>query len=188
MEKKIEIPQYKGVCPVANDWLDDDTFIVTFKDRKCVESDGLKTIRSLYAEVHLDEDFKVVIGENIYEQDENGQCGDFLDTDYYHDTVEHGQLVMDEKTAEQVKTWAIYAMRGDLMHHIREYLMNRDGKVEIENERSWDIYEDGDENGESHKVTAVTLRGCEMDNGDFYEFDDLTNKDLLTITEEVIEK
>lgn len=184
MENNIEIPQYKGVCPAGNEWLDNDTFIVIFKDRKCVESDGLKTVRSLYAEVHLDEDFKVVIGENIYEQ----ESGDFVETEYYHKTQEHGQLVMDEKTAEKIKAWAIYAMRGDLMHRIREYLMNRDGKVKIENERSWEIYEDGDENGESHKVTAVTLRGCEMDNGDFYEFDDLTNKDLLKITEEVIEK
>lgn len=183
MTKNIEIPQYKGVCPAGNDWLDNDTFIVAFKDRKNVENDGLKTVRSLYAEVHLDENFKVVIGENIYEQDEHGNVGDFLDTDYYKE-----RLDMDEKTAEHIKEWAIYAMRGDLMHHIREYLMNRDGKVEIENVRSWEIYEDGDENGESHKVTAVTLRGCEMDNGDFYEFDDLTNKDLLTVNNEVIEK
>lgn len=188
MENNIEIPQYKGVCPAGNDWLDNDTFIVTFKDRKCVESDGLKTVRSLYAEVHLDEDFKVVIGENIYEQDENGQCGDFIDTDYLYETDEHGRLDMDEKTTKQIKAWAIYEMRGNIMHYIREYLMDRDGKVEIEEDRSWEIYEDDDDNGECHRVTAVTLRGCEMDNGDFYEFDDLTNKDLLNIIEEVIEK
>lgn len=175
MTKNIEIPQYKGVCPAGNDWLDNDTFIVAFKDRKNVENDGLKTVRSLYAEVHLDENFKVVIGENIYEQDEHGNVGDFLDTDYYKE-----RLDMDEKTAEHIKEWAIYAMRGDLMHHIREYLMNRDGKVEIEKDRSWAINE--------HNVTAVTLLGCEMDNGDFYEFDDLTNKDLLTVNNEVIEK
>ena len=83
----MEQPTFKGSNVAGSEWMDDVTFIVWFKTRKgeIADSEGKKldVEYNPYAEVHLDEDNKVVLGENIFELDENGNISDYIGTDYY---------------------------------------------------------------------------------------------------------
>lgn len=83
----MEQPTFKGSNVAGSEWMDDVTFIVWFKPRKgeITDSEGknVKVEYNPYAEVHLDEDNKVVLGENIFELDENGNVNDYIGTDYY---------------------------------------------------------------------------------------------------------
>lgn len=83
----MEQPTFKGSKVAGSEWMDDITFIVWFKPRKgeITDSDGknVKVEYNPYAEVHLDEDNNVVLGENIFELDENGNVNEYIGTEYY---------------------------------------------------------------------------------------------------------
>ena len=68
--ENIKTPSFKGCSPYMEEWLDDDTFIIYFTNRNdkiTCDDEVIDTLNSLYAEVHLDEDNAVVIGENVYD-------------------------------------------------------------------------------------------------------------------------
>ncbi len=109
--ENIKTPSFKGCEPYADEWLDDDTFIVLFADRndKIIDDDGvIDTVNSLYAEVHLDEDNAVVIGENVCDSNSN----DYLYTNYHciGDTISD-EIGMDENTANEIKEYALAKMK-----------------------------------------------------------------------------
>lgn len=83
----MEQPKFNGSSVAGNEWLDNDTFVVWFKDHngeiKDSEGNIIKTMNSPYAEVHVDENNAVVLGENIFEVDNEGNPTDYIGTDYY---------------------------------------------------------------------------------------------------------
>lgn len=105
--ENIKTPSFKGCSPCLEEWLDDDTFVLYFADRNDKIS-WVDTINSLYAEVHLDEDNAVVIGENIYDRNSR----DYLYTNYHcvGDTI-IDEIGMDENTANEIKEYALTKMK-----------------------------------------------------------------------------
>lgn len=104
-------PHYFGYKPETEEWLDDDTFIVYFEERNSIEKvDGEKVVFKcqLYAEVHLDENNEVVIGENVYETTADGGEGDFIDTSYYEGAP---RLEMSRQTAKKIKEYALWRLK-----------------------------------------------------------------------------
>ena len=83
----MEQPKFNGSSVAGNEWLDNDTFVVWFKDHngeiKDSEGNIIKTMNSPYAEVHVDENNAVVLGENIFEVGNEGNPTDYIGTDYY---------------------------------------------------------------------------------------------------------
>ena len=111
--ENIKIPSFKGCEPYSEEWLDDDTFIIYFADRNdkiTCDDEVIDTVNTLYAEVHLDENNAVVIGENIYERDSL----DYLYTNYHciGDTISN-EIGMDEKTANEIKEYVLARMKGE---------------------------------------------------------------------------
>lgn len=109
--EEIKKPCFKGVCPETEEWLDKDTFVVYFanRDSTCDCSDGtINTINQLYAEVHLDEDNAVIIGDNIYEKDDNET---YVDTDYYGLDAPNQIIGMTDETANEIKEYALARMK-----------------------------------------------------------------------------
>lgn len=109
--ENIKAPSFKGVYPKTEEWLDDDTFIIYFADRNdkiTCDDEVIDTVNSLYAEVHLDEDNAVVIGENVYD----GNSLDYLYTNYHciGETISD-EIGMDENTANEIKEYALAKMK-----------------------------------------------------------------------------
>ena len=109
--ENIKTPSFKGCSPCLEEWLDDDTFLILFADRNDKIDNGdevIDTINSLYAEVHLDEDNAVVIGENIFDRNN----GDYLYTNYHcvGDKI-IDEIGMDENTANEIKEYALSKMK-----------------------------------------------------------------------------
>jgi hypothetical protein len=105
--ENIKTPSFKGCTPISEEWLDNGTFLICFADRND-KIDLDDTINSLYAEVHLDENNSVVIGENIYD----GNSRDYLYTNYHciGDTISD-EIGMDENTANEIKEYALARMK-----------------------------------------------------------------------------
>ena len=84
----MEQPTFKGSKVTGSEWMDNVTFMVWFEPRKgeITDSDGkkVKVEYNPFAEVHLDEDNKVVLGENIFSLDGNGNVIDYVGTNYYN--------------------------------------------------------------------------------------------------------
>ena len=113
--ENIKIPSFKGCFPYSAEWLDDDTFLISFADRndKNDRGDGtIGTVHSLYAEVHLDDNNAVVIGENVYDSN----SGDYLCTNYHcvGDTISN-EIGMDENTANEIKEYALAMMKTSVL-------------------------------------------------------------------------
>lgn len=109
--ENIKTPSFKGCKPSLEEWLDDDTFLILFADRNDkIDNDDevIDTVNSLYAEVHLDENNAVVIGENIFESDSH----DYLYTAYHciGETISD-EIGMDESTANEIKEYALAKMK-----------------------------------------------------------------------------
>lgn len=122
----MEQPTFKGSEVAGSEWMDDVTFIVWFKPRKgeITDSEGkkLKVEYLAYAEVHLDEDNKVVLCDNIFELEENGYIGGFIDTDYYDVaerkiTNENGFVLdkpYDLENGEEIMCYAVEDMKANM--------------------------------------------------------------------------
>jgi hypothetical protein len=105
-------PSFKGCYPEYEEWLDDDTFIIYFADRRdrleSLDGEVTNTINTLFAEVHTDEDNAVVIGENVYES----KTTDYIDTFYHCIGNEiRNEIEMDDKTANEIKEYALAKMK-----------------------------------------------------------------------------
>ena len=104
----MEKPIYHDSEPLYEDWLDNDTFLITFSGRLEQEGDE-KCFKQLYAEVHIDEDNKVVIGENWYEPISNEYVttsGDFIDENYeFIDMSEELKQEIIDYTLERMKSY-----------------------------------------------------------------------------------
>lgn len=99
---------YRGSEPIYEDWFDNDTFLITFSPRvekEIVWGDEEKFVKQLYAEVHTDEDNKVVIGENWYEVTENGVAGDYVDAIYEFDD-------MSQELEQKIKDYALERLKS----------------------------------------------------------------------------
>ena len=122
----MEQPTFKGSKIAGSEWMDAVTFIVWFKARKgeITDSEGkkLKVEYNPYAEVHLDEDNKVVLSENIFELDENGYVSDYFSTDYYNVaerkiTNEDGFVLdkpYDLENGEEIMRYAVEDMKANM--------------------------------------------------------------------------
>lgn len=99
----MEKPVYHGVKPSVEDWLDDVTFVIYFAKRIEKENDE-PIMKQLYAEVHLDEDNDVIIGENWYEV-VNGEEGDFIDAFYEFDD-------MSQEVKTEICNYALERMKS----------------------------------------------------------------------------
>ncbi len=84
----MEQPTFKGSKVTSSEWMDNVTFMVWFEPRKgeITDSEGkkLNVEYNPFAEVHVDEDNKVVLGENIFSLDGNGNSIDYVGTNYYN--------------------------------------------------------------------------------------------------------
>ena len=109
--ENIKTPSFKGCSPYMEEWLDDDTFIIYFTNRNdkiTCDDEVIDTLNSLYAEVHLDENNAVVIGENVYD----GNSLDYLYTNYHciGETISD-EIGMDENTANEIKEYVLAKMK-----------------------------------------------------------------------------
>lgn len=104
----MEKPVYHDSEPIYEDWFDNDTFLITFSPRvekEIVWGDEEKFVKQLYAEVHTDEDNKVVIGENWYEVTKDGVAGDYVDANYEFDD-------MSEELEQKIKDYALERLKS----------------------------------------------------------------------------
>lgn len=72
---------------------------------------------------------------------------------------------------------------AELIQTIQGLLANFNGYVEIpeEDQEDLQICDGGDNEGECHCVVSMDPEGCNMDDGDFYEFEDLSESDLQNL-------
>ena len=110
LNKEDEPLTYRGSEPIYEDWFDNDTFLITFsprveKEKDIMGNNEVKFIKQLYAEVHTDEDNKVVIGENWYEATEDGVAGDFVDANYEFDD-------MSQELEQKIKDYALERLKS----------------------------------------------------------------------------
>ena len=113
--ENIKTPSFKGCYPIRENWLDDNTFVISFSPRedKMEGCDGkvTDTINQLYVEVQLDEGNRIVIGENVYEKGTT----DFIDA-YYHcvGNIIHDDIHMSDETAKEIKDYALAKMKSTM--------------------------------------------------------------------------
>lgn len=101
MEKSAIRPNFKNSVCLASEWMDENTFVVWFKDR----NEENKTINSPYVEVHVDENNKVVLGENIFKCDNEGNPTYYIDTKYYSvDELSNGEEIVKYALDEMART------------------------------------------------------------------------------------
>lgn len=122
----MEQPTFKGSEVAGSEWMDNVTFMVWFKPRKgeITDSKGkkAKVEYNPFAEVHLDEDNKVVLGENIFDLDVNGNAIDYVGTNYYNVaerkmTNEDGfdlGLPYDLENGEEIMRYAVEDMKSTM--------------------------------------------------------------------------
>ena len=70
----------------------------------------------------------------------------------------------------------------NLIQNVRKAIMSYGGYLSVHEEDTAElqIY-DGDMDGEAHGVVAINKDGVEMDDGDFYPFDELLPEDLRMV-------
>lgn len=73
-------------------------------------------------------------------------------------------------------------MKENLISAIQAFISNFGGNINVAKDDIEDlqIY-DGDGDGESHGIVLIISDGCEMDDGDFYDFADLDVSELELI-------
>lgn len=107
-------PIYKGCKPTDEMWLDNDTFVVYFEEREDIlhaEDGDVETTNTLYAEIHVDENNDVYIGENVYEKDTQ----DYLGTNYKQCGSEMpNEIEMSDVLAKEIADYAMEAMKKSL--------------------------------------------------------------------------
>lgn len=107
-------PIYKGCKPTDEMWLDSDTFVVYFEEREDIlhaEDGDVETTNTLYAEIHVDENNDVYIGENVYEKGTQ----DFIDCFYKQCGSEMlNQIEMSDELAKEIADYAMEAMKESL--------------------------------------------------------------------------
>lgn len=112
-----KIPVFNGAYPVREMYLDKDTFIVYFstRDRQIKDSDGRNVFvtSELFAEVHIDENNRVIIGESIYEK----ESGDFIDTNYYGDDSDGHTTIegMTDIVANKIAEYTLQALKNSTL-------------------------------------------------------------------------